>query len=89
MVGVKEAVQKSAEFATEVLGADRAHDLRVEEVELDEANRRWMVTLSMPSLDAANFLSPEFAKRDYRAFTVNADSGVVLAMRIRELTGAV
>ena len=81
----------------EALGADRAVDLRLEEVESSiEGNADvWYITLSMVDLNtpitsigtALSALKPK-APRTYKRFTVNKQTGEVTSMKIRELSNA-
>jgi hypothetical protein len=83
MLSVKEAAEKAAEFAVGVLDEPRRTNLRLEEVE--KRGQHWLITLSMPSDNPLGFLAQH---RDYKTFTVDADTGEVLSMKIRELAGA-
>ena len=85
MITVKEAAESAAQFARSVLDEGRTKDLRLEEVEMEKAPPRWFITLSMP----ANSSSPyAVLTRAYKTFTVDAETGEVLAMKIRDLAGA-
>ena len=96
MVTVKDAVGMAIEFAQSVLGSSRTVDLRLEEVESIKVNGddAWSITLSMPEPQTVSNLSTQLAAafgkgpREYKTFTVNAATGQVLSMKIRELAGA-
>ncbi|MGD1700219.1 hypothetical protein [Dapis sp. BLCC M229] len=70
-------------------------DIRLEEVELSENEQFWLITLgynrrkdlALPDEVDYSDLSPEFIgiERDYKIFTVNAQTGAVESMKIREL----
>jgi hypothetical protein len=91
MITVKEAALKAAEFAAGVLDEPRREDLRLEEVEKD--GQCWLITLSMPSplhplQSAVLQMMDAVRRRDYKTFTVDAETGEVLSMKIRQLAGA-
>jgi 23S rRNA G2445 N2-methylase RlmL len=89
MISVKDAVARAAEFAAGVLDEPRRNDLRLEEVERRDPH--WLITLSMPStsFNLGSLLHGASAQpRGYKTFTVDADTGEVLSMKIRELAGA-
>ena len=87
MISVKQAVEKAAEFAKGLLDDARAGELRLEEVEIIQPadGKRWLITLSMPQINAFGFPSKE---REYKTFKVDGETGDVLSMKIRELAGA-
>jgi hypothetical protein len=88
MLDVKQAVAAAVAFMKDVLEPSRAKDLLLEEVELARADGRqvWRVTISMPTpVVLSNVLS---GSRDYKALKVDAETGQVQSMRIRELTEA-
>ncbi len=85
MIGVKEAVAKAVEFAETVLEPGRASQILLEEVEAVTENGKdvWVITLSMIRPSLVNVLRGD---REYKAFTVDRQTGEVLAMKIRALT---
>jgi hypothetical protein len=89
MVDVKQAVAAAVAFMKDVLEPSRATDLLLEEVELGRSEGRqvWRVTISMPKPTGvlSNVLS---GARDYRRLKVDAETGQVQSMRIRELAEA-
>lgn len=85
--GVKEAVAIGAEYMKDVLSPT---DLLLEEVELDrdDSPPTWTITFSL----ASRWPQDEFAatlsgnnrrNREYKTVTIDATSGDVLAMKIR------
>ena len=90
MISVREAVERALAFANE-FPDDRFAQLwrtaQLEEVESAHDTRRrktvWLITLSVPKPGA---LMP--LQRDYKIFTVDRETGEVLAMKIREIAGA-
>jgi hypothetical protein len=85
MVDVKQAVAAAVAFAKDILEPYRARDLLLEEVEPSQKDGNhdvWLITISFPKTGTLNVLSND---RDYKTFTVDADTGEVQAMKIREL----
>ena len=76
MIDVKEAIQAAVSYFKELIRDDVSPSL--EEVELSENERFWFVTLGYPAP-----FGP-FGKREYKVFKVKADTGQVVAMKIRE-----
>jgi hypothetical protein len=89
MVPVKEAFASAVDFATHILEPNRTADIRLEEIETGKSHGRevWFVTLSMAGSDPIpNLLKGH--QREYKIFTVDKQSGEVLAMKIRERAAA-
>lgn len=72
---------------------DSVDDLQLEEVELTEDEKYWLITLGFaPAPSSAQSTPlPAFlagirpsAERKYRVFKVNAENGKVLSMKMRE-----
>jgi hypothetical protein len=82
MITVTDAVRRATDFAQSVLEVTRARDLLLEEVVLEDQPPRWLITLSMPATDGLRL------QRVYKTFTLDAETGAVQSMRIRELAGA-
>lgn len=61
-------------------------NLRLEEVELSEDKKFWLITLGFDCLSRNNRLQvvPQYA-REYKIFKINAETGEVESMKIREL----
>lgn len=92
MIDVKAAVQCAKDAAKDFLSEDAAlEDLLLEEVEFNEAENTWLITLgfnvinknAMRGLGAA--IAGNQYIRKYKAFSIDADSGKVKAMKIREV----
>ena len=83
MLNVKDAVTQAFAFTESLLDGSRVANLLLEEVE--KRGDKWLITLSMPSSHPLGALSPN---RDYKTFTIDAVTGEVLSMKIRELAGA-
>ncbi len=88
MIDVKQAVA-SAEQSLQDLYADRTlSDIALEEVELSDDERYWLITLGFADLsrDTTSVVNPFGSRRRiYKSFKVDAATGKVLAMKIREV----
>ena len=92
MLTVKEAVRAAQEWVTEVYSENEVPHLRLEEVELSSDERFWMITLGWEAVpgwreDATPFGSFGIQKlpRVYKKLMVDAESGEVKSMKIREV----
>jgi len=92
MISIHEAVKSARDFANNIYEAEELKHLRVEEIELVAEDKKWIVTLGWvePAVrqiggfaGLAN-TSIEPLPRVYKTFTINADSGNVESMKIRE-----
>ncbi|MGA3025152.1 MAG: hypothetical protein ABSF98_10300 [Bryobacteraceae bacterium] len=79
MIDVKQAVQASVRFAESILGPERAQQMLVEEVEYAEDRVSWVITLSLPAGGLQVF------GKEYKTFVVDAETGEVRSMKIRQL----
>ena len=67
------------------------HNLRLEEVELTEDEKYWLITLGYDDPEGLKhipaFLTPEtrLSSREYKIFRVNSENGKVEAMNIRKV----
>lgn len=96
MIDVKTAVNAAYEYIKsiqDIMGSSLP-DLRLEEVELSEDKRFWLITLGfdVPKKNPKSRMDeiiPTFAtvnyQREYKLFKVNSQTGEVEAMKIREV----
>ena len=90
MVDVKQAVKSAESFARELFDDADLRQLRLEEVELSKDGRCWNVTLGWaePAVMQPTLVlngSVQRPPRVYKLFEVDAESGKVNAMKIREV----
>jgi predicted esterase YcpF (UPF0227 family) len=90
MIDIKLAVKNAKEFAHDFIEDTHLKNLKVDEIELDENEKYWLITLGWDDIiqprtavEAAMGLS-EYVERDYRVFYVDTVSGVVKKMKLRE-----
>lgn len=95
MIDLKTAVSAAYQYIRglqEVMG-NPLNDLRLEEVELSEDRRFWLITLGfdIPNKKSKNNKQFDLAlptvtsRREYKIFKVNSQTGEVEAMKIREV----
>lgn len=98
MIDLKSAVAKAIEFIRDAYSDSELLDLKLEEVERSENERYWHITLGFTrkmkqglgstntSLDyLAKQQASYFAVRVYKVLEVNAETGNIQSMKIREL----
>jgi hypothetical protein len=90
MVDVKQAVQSAESYARELFGDADLRHLRLEEVALSDDGQRWNVTLGWvePAVVQPGIVlngSVQKLPRIYKLFEVDAESGQVSAMKIRDV----
>jgi hypothetical protein len=88
-IDVKEAAKAAAEYFVELYPDTQYSDLMLEEVELSEDEKHWLITLSYasqpPPLPPSGLekLFSKQASRRYKIFKIDAATGKVEAMKIR------
>jgi len=92
MIGAKDAVAAATAYMKEIYGT--LPGLLVEEIELEEGNQYWLVTMGFwqtvpeapqPTNQLAALFSAGSTKRVYKELKVDAHQGVVKYMKIRTL----
>jgi hypothetical protein len=95
MIDVKEAAKRAAEYFANLYDHSTYSDLQLEEVELTEDEKYWLITLSYAlsqgstgSLNkVAEILNmPTSGQRKYKQFKIDAENGKVHAMTIRKVS---
>lgn len=96
ILNIKEVVKNGVAFLTNLY--EDAGTILVEEVEMDENQQYWFITLSYKLTDKGSevaepatlqslaflYLSKD---RNYKTLKIDAKTGAVLSMKIRELQG--
>ena len=80
MIDVRDAVERAVEYMRTLPAQGDIRDVLLEEVELSDDERHWFITLSYLTT-GATLLSG----RKYKTFKVEASTGRVIAMKIREV----
>lgn len=96
MIDVKEAVKIAEDTLVTLFPSEKLADLELEEVEISDDEKYWFITLgfSIPKAKSGKTDSPlskmlterekELARK-YKIFRINAETGKVQAMKIREV----
>lgn len=89
MIDVKDAAKAAAEYFSKLYSGKQYSDLLLEEVELSEDEKHWLITLSYaykpaPPASALDIFSKQ-SPRKYKLFKIDASTGNVEAMKIRSL----
>jgi hypothetical protein len=90
MINVKEAVKAAHAFARDMYADAELERLQLEEVELSDDERTWHVTLGWtdPAVTGTalpGLLTGPGLPRIYKTFEVDADTGRVRSMKIRDV----
>lgn len=85
MIDVKQAAQLAANFIVGLYSHEVISDVLLEEVELSEDSKYWLITLSFsaPANSVGELLG--IRGRRYKIVKVDTETGEVLSMKIREL----
>jgi hypothetical protein len=90
MIEVKEAVSAAIEAVNNFYGKDKTTGIQLEEVEMNENGKTWLITLSfyVHNSIAMSTLSQMLQtasgqERKYKIFEIDIITGKVTAMRIR------
>jgi hypothetical protein len=89
MISVRDAAKSALDFYKDIY-PNTSGEL-IEEVELDDSKQYWLITLSFFGTVPTNTISPLSAvlqpkyERNYKIFKVDANSGNVESMKIRQL----
>jgi hypothetical protein len=84
-VSVKHAVQLAEQFVRDLYASGDIKGLRLEEVEMTEDEKGWLVTLSFldpPSNNISAFIQGN-ESRQYKIVKIDARTGKCLSMKIR------
>lgn len=91
-VEVKEAVRRALAFLHDLYSDEALPNLRLEEVELSEDGRYWLITYGFTAAEQdveSNALwsavggSTTHQRRDYKLIRVDAETGTPVSMKIR------
>lgn len=88
-VDVKQAAIQAHQYlkSLQEVFNDRIENLALEEVELSEDRKFWLITLGFDRLQRAALVIPAIGNyvREYKIFKINTDTGEVESMKIREI----
>lgn len=89
MIDIKQAANNAVAYMTGLpnLKAD-SDTIRLEEVELTEDDKFWLITLSFVDRAAATLQNVFSPARQYKTFRIDAETGDIRSMKIRQLEGA-
>lgn len=90
-IGVKQAVTSAMDFVLDLYDGQSLRDLLLEEVEMDQAHNKWLVTIgfSLANEESTSILTPSTRKlaRHYKVIAVDSRTGHTMSMKIREPRG--
>jgi len=85
---VKEAVKLAKQYVTEIFAQEEIEDIGLEEVEFDDVNNSWSVTISFsrpwdqPKNPIAS-LASQYARRSYKVVLISNIDGKVISVKSR------
>jgi len=82
MVDVRQAASTATNYLVNLYPQQTLSNVQLEEVELSEDEKYWLITLSYPVTH--NLLNMQI-RREYKVFKVDAATGQVRSMKIRKL----
>ncbi|MGI9104681.1 MAG: hypothetical protein ACR2G4_00370 [Pyrinomonadaceae bacterium] len=88
MIDVKQATQSATNFISGLYSTEVISNSMLEEVELSEDGKYWLITLSFSAPSSSVSLLFSSGGRRYKIFKVDTDTGEVVSMKIRELQNA-
>lgn len=91
MIDVKEATQVALSYFEELYGEDAFSNVLLEEIERDEEDGTpyWFITIGFTEQKREGGPSGNLAaSRRYKRFKINAETGEVVAMKIRSVENA-
>jgi hypothetical protein len=90
MIEVKQAIQIAQDYIKELYHGDEIRDLSLEEVEIAEDNKFWLVTLAftkqmMQPLNPMEAMTGPKYGRFYKELKIDAEGGQVRSMKNKKL----
>jgi hypothetical protein len=85
MLDVKEAAQRASEYFAGLYSDQKINNVQLEEVEISDDGKYWLITLSYPVFPQDIVPIQFIGKRKYKLFTIDAETGQVKSMKIREV----
>ena len=86
MLDVKEAAQRASEYFAGLYSDQGVSNVQLEEVELTDDGQYWLITLSYPVVPPNQApLSFMINNRKYKVFKIDAKTGEVKSMKIRNV----
>jgi hypothetical protein len=83
MIDAKEAATKAMEYFTSLYPSPQFRPILLEEAELTDDKKFWLITLSYTPQQTNPFQAFGPAAREFKVFKLNSNSGEVVAMRIK------
>lgn len=86
MLDVKEAALRASEYFAGLFADQGVSNVQLEEVELTDDGQYWLITLSYPLIPSSMALPVNIvSKRNYKVFKIDAKTGEVKSMKIRNV----
>ena len=87
MIDVKQAVSRAVTEANNLYAGQRLQDIQLEEVEITEDGKFWLITLGF-YIVAEGTLPEQYItalgrKREYKVFKIERETGNLISMKMR------
>jgi hypothetical protein len=98
MISIQEAIRSAIEFAEQLYPSEKLQDMEIEEIESSDDDQLWLVTLGWQGKPEESFKPSGGGfggggfgaallgrtRRIYKIFTIDAETGEVISMKMRE-----
>lgn len=90
MLDVKQAAMNADDYLHQLYAEQLPSEVQLEEVEMTDDEKHWMITMSFVPQNQASTLPSMLRtpKRRYKQFKIDAETGRVLSMKIRNVEAA-
>ncbi len=90
MIDVKQAVRSAIGYVKDLYEQKAPNDFMLEEVELSDDEKYWLITISFPQYQRqtnplGTFINPNQEQRIYKTIKIRVDNGQAISMKIRQL----
>jgi hypothetical protein len=85
MIDVKQAADVAAHYLVDLFPNQTLSNVQLEEVELTDDEKYWLITLSYPIQLRISPLNLPATKKEYKLLKIDSQTGKVRAMKIRKL----
>ncbi len=85
MIGVKNAINNVLSYFQD-LYPEKYTGITLEEVELSEDEKYWLITLGGNRITDFTNILPSLQTKEYKIFKIESDTGKFISMKIREVS---
>lgn len=85
----KDAIATAKNYVVDLYSDDKINDVGLEEIEFDDQSKRWLVTIGITRLTAANNFVTSLGGtplRSYKLVAIDGETGRALSLKDREFS---